>query len=112
VLKSANLAIKFILELAAFAAFGYWGSTVRSGAVAVIVAIAAPASAIALWALFAAPRSQRRLRVSLRVPFELTVFVLATAALSAAVSQILAVVFAAAVVLNSSLLSVWQQWEQ
>ncbi|MGH3401852.1 MAG: hypothetical protein ACRDRJ_04920 [Streptosporangiaceae bacterium] len=31
-MKSANLAVKFLLELAAFAAFAYWGARTRTGA--------------------------------------------------------------------------------
>jgi hypothetical protein len=42
-LKAANLALKFTLELAAIASFAYWGATTGSGALPVLLAIAAPA---------------------------------------------------------------------
>jgi Protein of unknown function (DUF2568) len=112
VLAGLNLALKFLLELAAFAAFGYWGSTAADGGLAVLLAILAPAGAIVLWAVFAAPRSRRRLPLRLRVPFELVVFALAAAALLASAGALAAIVFASAVVVNSALLSALHQWEQ
>jgi hypothetical protein len=81
--RASNLALKFLLELAAFASFAFWGASVGSGAVSVALAIAAPAVAIGLWGLFAAPRSKRRLPTAARVPFELSVFALAIVACSA-----------------------------
>jgi hypothetical protein len=112
IFKHANLAVKFVLELAAFAALGYWGSTVGSGVVAVLLAIAAPATAIVLWGTFAAPRSRRRLSLAARVPFELVVFTLASLALVAAGSVLVAIVLAVVVVINSALLTALQQWER
>ena len=82
--RATNLLLKFLLELAAFAAFAYWGGTVGSGAVSVVLAIAAPAVAIVLWAVFAAPRSDHRLSTAARIPFELGIFGLAVVALLAA----------------------------
>lgn len=42
-LRAGSLALKFLLELPAFAAFGYWGASVGSGVMSVVLAIAAPA---------------------------------------------------------------------
>ncbi len=47
-MKSANLGVKFLLELAAFAAFAYWGAGIGGGALPVVLAVVAPAVAIAL----------------------------------------------------------------
>ena len=110
-MRAANLALKFLLELAAFAALAYWGAKVGSGFGAVVLAIAAPVLAIALWALFAAPRSPRRLPTRLRVPFELAVFAAAVAALFAAGAPILAIVLAVLVVVNTALLAAFDQFE-
>ena len=41
--KSANLAVKFLLEIWAVAGFALWGTTVASGAAAVVFAMAAVA---------------------------------------------------------------------
>jgi hypothetical protein len=93
-MRTLSLALKFALELAAVAAFAFWGASVGSGAVAVVVAIAAPAVAIVLWGLFAAPRSRRRLPTGARVAFELSVFGLAVVALLVAGAPIAALVMA------------------
>ena len=110
-LQAANLAAKFVLELAAIAAFAYWGTTVGHGVVPVIVAVAASFAAIGLWGVFAAPRSAHRLPVAARVPFELGVFALAALALLGAGSPVAAIVFAAAAMLNAALLTAFRQWE-
>lgn len=53
-IKPGNLALKFLLELAAFAAFAVWGADAGSGVAAVVLAVAAPLVAILLWGRFAA----------------------------------------------------------
>jgi FtsH-binding integral membrane protein len=111
-MRSANLLLKFGLELAALAAFAYWGSTLQGVAVSVAVAVAAPLGAAVLWGVLAAPNSSRRLETAARVPFELTVFTLATIALVAAKQPVMAAAVAAAVVLNSLLLTRYHQWDR
>lgn len=110
-MKAANLAAKFILELAALAAFAYWGGTVGSGAVSVVIAICAPLLAAVLWGALAAPNASRRLPTRLRIPFELTVFGLAALALGSAMSLLAGIVFALAAVINAALLTAFDQWE-
>ena len=110
-MKPANLALKFLLELAAIAAFAYWGTTVGSGATAVVAAIAAPVAMIVVWAVFAAPTARRRLRLAARAPLELGVFGLDAAALATAGQPALAVALAAVVVANAALLTLFRQWE-
>lgn len=111
-MKDANLAVKFALELAAIATFAYWGATLDGVVVSVLVAVAAPASAVVLWGLFAAPRSSRRLPIRARVPFELSVFALAVAALVAVDWIAAAIAFAAVTSVNAVLLTRLDQWEQ
>jgi len=108
-LKAGNLAIKFSLEIAAVTAFAYWGGTVGSGIVPVLLAIATPLIIIGLWATFAAPRATRRLRLRWRAPFELGAFGLAALALLTA-STAVAIVFASAVTLNSVSPTAFGQW--
>lgn len=110
-IQPANLILKFLLELAAFAAFAIWGADVGSGAFAVVLAIAAPLVAVLLWARFAAPRSAHRLPPSTRIPFELGVFLLAALALLTAGHAAAAIIFAALVVLNALGLTAFDQWE-
>jgi hypothetical protein len=109
--RSANLALKFLLELAALAAVAVWGADTGSGLGAVLLAVAAPLVVALLWGRFAAPRASRRLSTSSRIPFELGVFLLAAIALVACGHTVAAVVFAALVVGNAALLTVFDQWE-
>src|SRR5690349_15984081 len=110
-MRAANLALKFLLELAAIAAFAYWGTTVGHGVVSVVVAIAATALFVVLWGTFAAPKAGHRLPAARRVPFELAVFALAVAALVAAGAPLAAAILGVLVAINSVLLTVFQQWE-
>jgi Protein of unknown function (DUF2568) len=109
--RAANLAIKFLLELAAIAAFAYWGATTADGVLAVVLAVAAPTLMILVWGRFAAPRSDHRLPSRSRIPLELGVFALAAVALVVAGSPVLAAVFAALAAINAALLTVFDQWE-
>src|ERR1700759_3830150 len=83
-MKTANLALKFLLELAALAAFAIWGAGSESGGLAGAHAIIAPLIVALLWGRLTAPRSRHRLPRATRIPFELSVFVLAAVALLAA----------------------------
>ncbi len=111
VIAAANLALKFVLELAAFAALAVWGATIGDGVIQVLVAVAAPLTAIVLWGVFAAPKSSSRLSTAPRVAFELAVFGLAVAALAAAGKGGAAIVLAAAVAVNFLLLARFGQLE-
>jgi hypothetical protein len=110
-LKAGNLALKFGVELAAIAALAYWGASLGGSLLSVVVMVTAPAAMIALWGSFAAPRASRRLPPTARIPFELTILLLAAAALFATGAASLAVVLAVAVVLNVLLLTAFGQWE-
>ena len=110
-LRALSHAVKFGLELAAFAAFAYWGASVGSGLLSILFAAAAPALAITLWARFAAPRSQRRLPTASRIPFELSIFALAVAALLATGAAIAALVLAVLAAASTALLTHFRQWE-
>jgi hypothetical protein len=109
--RSANLLLKFLLELCAFAAPAYAGVVLFDGAAAVAVAVLLPLAAIVAWGRWAAPRSSHRLPRRARIPFELGVFALAAAGLVLSRAPVLATVFAVAVVVNAVLLTVLDQWE-
>lgn len=109
--KQANLLLKFLLELAAFAAFAIWGAETGSGIVAVVLAIVAPAAMIVVWGWFAAPRSAHRLPLRTRVPLELCVFALAVVALLTVGHTRAAIVLAAVVAINALGLTAFDQWE-
>lgn len=111
VLRGANLALKFVAELAAYAAFAYWGAATGPAAVSILLAIATPAVVIGLWAVFAAPKSERRLPTAQRIPFELAVFALAVVAAYVAIGPWAGTVLAVLVVVNAVLLTLLGQWE-
>jgi hypothetical protein len=111
IIKSTNLAVKFGLELAALAAFAYWGTTLSGAALSAVVAVVVPVAMIVLWGRFAAPTSARRLRTAWRIPFELTVFGLAAAALLAAGEAALAVALVVITLANTFMLARFDQWE-
>jgi hypothetical protein len=110
-MKPLNLALKFLLELAALAAVGLWGASIADGAAAVVLAIGLPLVVAVLWGTFAAPRARRRLPLRLRAPFELGVFALAALALWGAGHAAWGAAFAVIAVANALLLTAFDQWE-
>jgi hypothetical protein len=83
----ANLALRFALELAVYAALGYWGASVGNiVAVHVALAIAVPAAAMLLWVAFLAPKARRRLEGPSALALELVVFLGASAAAAVSIS--------------------------
>ena len=111
--RYATLALKVVLELCMLAALAYWGSQAGgSTAGDVVLAIATPLVAAAVWGRYAAPRSPRRLPRGRRVALESSVFAVAAAALAAAGAPLLAAVFAALVALDTVLLLRWESEER
>lgn len=56
----ANLALRFLLELAALVGLGMWGWSMTDGWFKVVLAIAVPVVAAALWGTFAVPEDPSR----------------------------------------------------
>ena len=110
-MRAANLALKFVLELGALAAFAYWGWRTGPTAVNVLLGIGAPLAMGVVWGTWAAPKASRRLAGRPRIALELSVFALAALALVAAGAPVAAAIFAALVVVNAMLLTVFDQWE-
>ena len=73
------MTVRFLCELAALAALGWWGS--HAGGIA--IAIVAPLAAVVLWGAWVAPRAKHRLRDPLRFAVESIVWVSAIGALVA-----------------------------
>jgi uncharacterized protein DUF2568 len=109
-LKTANLALAFLLELLMLAAFGYWGFQASTETVVkIILGVGVPLVVVLIWGMFLAPRATRRLERIPRMLAELTIFGLAALAVAAAGRPDLAILFAVVVVLNQALLYLWQQ---
>lgn len=58
-MKAANLLLRFLLELSALAALGYWGFHVAGGIAGILLCIGAPLLFAASWGLFAAHKGPR-----------------------------------------------------
>jgi hypothetical protein len=102
---AASLTLQFLLELAALAAFGYWGYSMGSATVAKIaLAVAAPLAAAIVWGVFGSPRAPRHLVGVWRLLLEIAFFGLAALALAVSGQVVLGVVFAAVVAANVALL--------
>jgi hypothetical protein len=110
-IKSANLALKFFLELAALASFAIRGAESESGALAIAHAILAPLIVALFWGRFAAPRSRHRLPRATRIPFELTVFALAVVALAISGHGAWAIVLAVVMAINAAAMTGFDQWD-
>ena len=110
VLKGANLALRFLLELCLLAALGYWGFRVGSGPVLkVILGIGAPVLMAAVWGTFISPKAKVRLSAPRHLAAEVAILALGFAALHSAGQSGLALVFAAVAALNRLLIAVWRQ---
>jgi quinol-cytochrome oxidoreductase complex cytochrome b subunit len=109
-IKLANLALRFILELCALAGLGYWGFQTGKGLIAKIgLGIGAPLLAALIWGAFVAPNASVTIPGSLRLVLELVIFGSAIAALYASKHPTLAVIFGLVVVINRILMYVWEQ---
>jgi Protein of unknown function (DUF2568) len=106
-MKAANLALRFIVELAALGGLAYWGAHTGSGLISVLLAVAAPLAAAVVWGTFAAPKAARRLPRAPRVAVEATVFGLAGAGLAVTGRGLWAGVFIAVALVNGVLVYAW-----
>ena len=109
-IKSANLALRFLLELCALAALAYWGFQTGRGTIAKLgLGIGAPLLGAVIWGTFVAPRTPVEVPGPVRLALELTVFGPAAAALYAAGRPSLAWALAVAYAVNRALMAVWDQ---
>lgn len=109
-MKAVNLALAFILELAALAAFAYWGfNTTDSTLVHIILGFGIPVLSAVLWGVFAAPKATRRLQGVALWAFKIVFFALAAAALTAAGQPTPGIVLGVVAAVNLALLYVWHQ---
>ena len=110
ILKIANLGLSFFLELAAIAAFAFWGYQAGgTPLIKIVLLVVAPLLSAMLWGILAAPRAPRRL-TGWRLPaFKLLFFALAAAALAVSGLPALALILAVAVLVNLALVYAWKQ---
>lgn len=104
----ANLALRFLLELATLAAVGYWGWTTGDGAMRWVLAIGSVGAVITVWALFVSPKHAIETSKQLSLAIELAVWVATGAALHATGHGLLALAFAMISVTSGLLNYVWR----
>jgi len=110
VLKWANLGLRFILELCALFAFGYWGfQTGKTLITKSLLGIGTPLLVAVVWGMFVSPQAPYQLSNSFRILLELAIFGSATAALFSTGQTKIAITFALTVVINILLMMIWKQ---
>ena len=82
--RTVNLALRFVLELGALAAFVVWGVDAVEGMAGWLLGFAVAAVAAVVWGLLLAPKRRVDLARPVRLVLELLVFAAAAAALAAA----------------------------
>lgn len=110
-MSPGNLALRFLLELAALAAFSAWGLRVGTtmGA-SFALAVFAPLAAGALWGLCVSPRARLSLPMPARLGVELGLFALAVLALLRVGAYGWAWTLAAAVALHQGWRALERPW--
>ena len=109
-IRGANLALRFLLELCALGALGYWGFKTGGGLIAKIgIGIGAPLIAAVVWGTFLSPQAPVRLSGLLVLILQALVFGSAAAGLVATGHRTLALVFVVIVAINAALMYLWGQ---
>jgi hypothetical protein len=110
VIKGANLLLRFLLELCALGALGYWGFKTGSGTLAKVgLGVGAPLIAAVVWAVFVSPQASVRLPGFLVLLLQVLVFGGAAAGLVATGHRTAAVAFGGLIVVNAVLMYAWGQ---
>jgi hypothetical protein len=109
-IQSANVALRFILELCALIAFGYYGFRTGTGRAAQIaLGIGVPLIVAVMWIMFGAPGAAYELGDPWHLGLEIVFFGGAAVALAAAGRRPLALVFGTLAVINRALMYLWGQ---
>ena len=109
-IRSANLALRFLLELCALATAAYWGATGDWGrGRRILLAVAAPVLVGVVWMLFVAPGATIQTAPVLRFLVELAVFAAAASALLQRGHLVLAAALGLCYAVNRTLMAVWDQ---
>jgi hypothetical protein len=110
ILQSTNLALRFLLELCALAALGYWGFKLDKGiAMRIVFGLGSPLAWAVVWGIFGSPKAAVKLSAISHFILELLVFGLPSVALYAADKPNLALIYGMIVVINRLLMYVCKQ---
>ncbi len=110
VIKGANLLLRFLLELCALGALGYWGFNTGSATITKeVLAVGAPLVAAVVWGTFLSGRAPVELPWGVVLGLQTLVFASAAAGLVVTGHRTLALVFVVIVVINAVLMYVCNQ---
>jgi len=99
--RSVMLFVRFLCELGMLAAFLNWGGQATdSTALNIVLLIGLPVAAAFVWGVFLAPKRRVTLPFGARAALEMVLFGLAALALLAADLPVVAIIFAAAAVVQ------------
>ena len=109
-IHSANLGLRFILELCALAALGWWAYRTGGTTLARLArAGGAVLGTAVVWPAFIAPDASIPAPGPVRAVLQVLVFGAATAALVRLRRPVLASIFGASVLVNAALMAAWGQ---
>lgn len=109
-IKGANLLLRFLLELCALGALGYWGFKTGNATITkLVLGVGAPLVAAVVWGTFLSPRAPVQLPALTVLMLQALVFGSAAAALVATGHRTLALVFVVIVVINAFLMYLLRQ---
>lgn len=109
-MKSLNLLIVFLSELAVIGAVALWGFTLGTGwTLRLFAGVGGPALMIALWWLFGAPHAPHKVHGAVRVVFETGWFGAGPVALALAGYAVPALVLALVMAASKGLAAAWHQ---
>jgi hypothetical protein len=109
-IKMLNLALRFLLELCALAALGFWGFHTGKGMVVKgLLGLGAPLLAAVVWAIFVSPNASVRVSGLVHLLLEVAVLGSAVVSLYAAGRPKQAAILGVVMVVNRILMTVWQQ---
>jgi hypothetical protein len=110
VLKAANLAAAFLLEICLIGALAYWGfNTGQIWITRIGLGIGVPLVAIVIWGYWMAPNSRRRIKGIPYFGLKLVLFIAAVAALYFAGQPSLSAVLGLFYMVNQIFIFVWNQ---
>jgi hypothetical protein len=109
-IMGANLALRFLLELCALGALGYWGFKTGNAVITkIVLGVGVPLVAAVVWGTFVSPQAPVQLPGLLVLILQVLVFGSAAASLVVTGHRTLALVFVVIVVINAILIYVWGQ---
>lgn len=109
-IQNLNILGRFILEVIAVVAIGYWGYQIKAGLfLKLVVGLGASFLVIYIWGIYGAPKSPNVLEGGYKLALEIALFTIGAVALFFSKSKNLAALFTLAAVINTLLLYVWDQ---